>query len=145
MARSIFMVPVRIRWIEKLQCPFGHVLAGVVMSQSAREIGEVFIGIAKRIRPRILLQRILRHGGLEMFQRHGAFEAEFGRGPLKSGDGDGVIERIVQPAQMSGLRRDDQVGPDQPQVVTLARAEHHAMFARGRRAHGNGRRWSGAP
>ena len=64
-----------------------------------------------------------------MFQRHGAFEAEFGRGPLKSGDGDGVIERIVQPAQMSGLRRDDQVGPDQPQVVTLARAEHHAMFA----------------
>src|ERR1019366_4726239 len=58
-----------------------------------------------------------------MFKRHGAFEAEFGCGPLKSGDGDGVIERIVQPAQMSGLRRDDQVGPDQPQVVTLARAE----------------------
>src|ERR1700688_4207001 len=64
-----------------------------------------------------------------MFKRHGAFEAEFGCGPLKSGDGDRIIERIVQPAQMSGLRRDDQVGPDQPQVVTLTRAEHHAMFA----------------
>src|SRR5580658_8672775 len=30
---------------------------------------------------------------------------------------------------MSRLRRDRQVGPDQPQVVTLSRAEHHAMFA----------------
>src|ERR1700681_4656385 len=64
-----------------------------------------------------------------MFKRHGALEAKFGRCPLKSGDGDRVIEGIVQPAQMSGLRRDDQVGLDQPQVVTLARAEHHAMFA----------------
>ena len=107
----------RIRWIEKLQRPFGHALARVVMSQSAREIGEVLIGIAERIRSRILFERILRHGVLEMLQRHGAFEAQFGRGPLKSGNGDGVIERIVQPAQVSGLRRDDQVGPDQPQVV----------------------------
>src|ERR1700694_4304598 len=30
---------------------------------------------------------------------------------------------------MSGLWRDDQVGPDQPQVVTLAWTEHHAVFA----------------
>src|ERR1035438_7469882 len=37
-----------------------------------------------------------------MLQRHGAFEAELGRGPLKSGNRDGVIERIVQPAQLSG-------------------------------------------
>src|ERR1700685_3214186 len=29
---------------------------------------------------------------------------------------------------MRGLRRDDQVGPDQPQIVTLPRAEHHAML-----------------
>ena len=64
-----------------------------------------------------------------MLQRHGAFEAQFGRGPLKSGNGDRVIERVVQPAQLSGLRRDEQIGSDQPQVVTLARAEHHAMFA----------------
>src|ERR1035441_441729 len=64
-----------------------------------------------------------------MFKRHGAFEVEFGCGPLKRGDGDRIIERIMQPAQMSGLRRDDQVGPDQPQVVTFARAEQHAMFA----------------
>ena len=54
---------------------------------------------------------------------------QFGRSPLKSGNGDGVIERIVQPAQVNGLRRDDQVGSDQPQVMTRARAEHHAMFA----------------
>src|ERR1019366_2342344 len=64
-----------------------------------------------------------------MLQRHSAFDAEFGRGPLKSGNGDGVIERIVLPAQVSGLRRDDQVGPEQPQVVTRARAHHDAMFA----------------
>ena len=63
-----------------------------------------------------------------MFNRHGAFEAKFGCGPLKSGDGDRVIERIVQPAQMRGLRRDLQVRPNQPQVVTFARAEQHAMF-----------------
>ncbi len=65
-----------------------------------------------------------------MLQRHGAFEAELGRGPLKSGNRDGVIERIVQPAQLSGSRRDGQVGSDQPQVVTGARAEHHAMLAK---------------
>ena len=64
-----------------------------------------------------------------MLQRHRAFEAQFGRGSLKSGDGDGVIERIVQPAQVARLRRDDQLGPDQPQVVAFARPEHHAMFA----------------
>ena len=38
-----------------------------------------------------------------MLQRHSAFEAEFGRDPLKSGNGDRVIERIVHPAQVSGV------------------------------------------
>src|SRR3954470_11955793 len=31
---------------------------------------------------------------------------------------------------MSGFRRDRQLGRDQPQIVTLARPEHHAMFAK---------------
>ena len=38
-----------------------------------------------------------------------------------------------------------QTGPDQPQVVTLARAEHHAMFAEADGLASSGRRWSGAP
>ena len=100
-----------------------------MMRQGTHEIREVLIGIAERIHPRIFLKRILRQGSLEMLQRHGAFETKLGGCPLKSGDGDRVIERIVQPAQMSGLRRDCQVRLDQPQVVTLARPEHHAVFA----------------
>src|SRR5271157_3105585 len=63
-----------------------------------------------------------------MLQRHGAFKTQFRRGPLKRGNGNRVIERVVQPAQLSGLRRDEQTGSDQPEVVTLARAEHHPMF-----------------
>ena len=58
----------------------------------------------KGIRSRIFFERILWHGVLEMLQCRDAFEAQFGRSPLKSGNGDGVIEQIVQPAQVSGLR-----------------------------------------
>src|SRR5579862_9059971 len=65
-----------------------------------------------------------------MLNRHRTLEAEFGCSPVKSGDGDGVIERIMQPSQVSGFRCDDQIGPKQPQVVTLTRAEHHAMLAK---------------
>src|ERR1039457_3749607 len=63
-----------------------------------------------------------------MLQRHGAFETQFRRGTVKSGHGDGVIEWVVQPAQLGGLRRNEQVGSDQPEVVTGPWAEHHAMF-----------------
>ena len=47
----------------------------VVVSQREREIGKVLIGVPKRILPRVLLKRVVRHGVLEMLERHGAFKA----------------------------------------------------------------------
>ena len=67
MARSIFMVPVvsdasrncSAHW-TRFQPDNG--------SQGAVEIGEVVVGIAERICPRVFLKRIFRQRGLEMFQ-----------------------------------------------------------------------------
>src|SRR4030095_10784719 len=64
-----------------------------------------------------------------MLQRHDAFETKLRRCPLESGDSHRIIERIVQPAQMNGMRFDCQMGLDQSQVMTLAGAEHHAVLA----------------
>ena len=64
-----------------------------------------------------------------MFQRYYAFVTKLRRCPLEGSDSHRVIERIVQPAQTSRLRFDRQVRPYQPQVVALARSEHHAVFA----------------
>jgi hypothetical protein len=64
-----------------------------------------------------------------MFQRHSAFKAKLRRGSFESGNRDGVIEGIVQPSQMGGLRGDDQFSSNQSQIVAGARTEHHAVFA----------------
>ena len=83
MARSIFMVPVRVGRIQKLQGPLGHVRGVVMMRQRALQIGKVLVGIAERICPRVFFQRILRQRVFEMLQRHGAFEAQFRVVPSK--------------------------------------------------------------
>ena len=50
-------------------------------------------------------------------------------GRVERGDGDRIVEDVVQPAQTRRARQDVEFRAHQPQIVALARAEHHAMLA----------------
>ncbi len=78
-----------------------------------------------------------------MLQGDGALEAELGGVFVECRDSDGVVEWIVQPAQVRGSRRDRQIRADKTQIVTFAGAKHHAMFAEADRVRGNDRWWCG--
>src|SRR5580693_4905607 len=64
-----------------------------------------------------------------MFQRHRTFKAQLPSGALKRSHRHGIIERIVQPAQLNRLRRNSETGADQPKIVAFSRPEHHAMLS----------------
>src|SRR5208282_601662 len=63
----------------------------------------------------------------EMFEFNFAFEAKFLSGGIKRCDRDGIAEHIVQPAERRGLRGYYEPRGEQPQVVTVARTQHHPM------------------
>ncbi len=53
---------------------------------------------------------------------------------VESGDRDAVAEHVMDPAQRSRLRRDLELGKEQPQVMAVARAHHDAVLAERDRA-----------
>ena len=48
-------------------------------------------------------------------------------------DADGVAEHVADPLHRGGLRVDRERLAEHPQIVAVARAQHHAMFAEGHR------------
>ena len=78
--------------------------ARVMRGQPAGEIGKILVRISKRIRLGAILNRVFGQRAFEMFERHGAFKAQLTGSALEGRDRDGIIERIVKPAQVSRLR-----------------------------------------
>src|SRR5579862_5554202 len=93
------------------------------------EIGEILIRIPERIRLGVVFERVFGNGALEMFERHGTFKAQLTGGAFEGRDRNRIIERIMKPTQIRRLRGNRQPGADQPEIVTFARPEHHAMLA----------------
>jgi hypothetical protein len=93
------------------------------------QLGAVIIGIAERIRLRLALQRIVRQRRLQMLQRDGTVEAQLLGGVAERGDGDGVVEHVVEPAEVGGAGKDVESRSHQAKIVALAWAKHHPMLA----------------
>jgi len=85
-----------------------------VGGQPAGEIGKIFVRIAERIRLGIILDWVFGQGAFEVFERYGAFKAQFTGSALEGCDRDRIIERIVKPPQASRSGRDRQPGAYQP-------------------------------
>ena len=62
-----------------------------------------------------------------MLQRDGAIEAELGGLAGEGCNCHRIVEYVVQPAYLQGARQDDELGPNQAEVMTLPRSEHHTM------------------
>ena len=79
------------------------------------------------LRPRLGAE--IRHVVGVMVDANRALEPQFRRPRLEPRQRDAVAERVVDPVDVRRLRRDAQARVDQPLVVAVARAEHHAMVA----------------
>jgi hypothetical protein len=64
-----------------------------------------------------------------MLRPKGRFEYQLGGRIGKSGDRNGVAEHIVHPAQLRRLRRDDDSGIQEAQIMAVARPTHESMLA----------------
>src|SRR5215211_2480120 len=62
-----------------------------------------------------------------------AFEAQLAAPPREARCRNAVSEHVMHPTEVSRVRRDGELGLDQPLVVAVARAKHHAMLAKGDR------------
>ncbi len=62
-------------------------------------------------------------------KRHDAFKAKLRSGTIEFGDGDGIVEYIMEPAKTNRVGQDAQAGPEELKVVTLPRPEHHAVLS----------------
>jgi hypothetical protein len=58
-----------------------------------------------------------------------AFESQFARLAPKARNGDTISERVMDPAQLRRLGRDLNLRVEELLIVTVARPEHHAVFA----------------
>src|SRR5579872_5537319 len=77
---------------------------------------------------RVILQRVFRQGNLEMPKRYEALKAQFRGGSLKVGNGNGIVEDVMEPAETNRIGRNAQAGLEKLEVVTFPRPEHHAML-----------------
>jgi hypothetical protein len=59
-----------------------------------------------------------------------AVETKLGRRFVKGCDGHRIVEDVVKPPKVRGARQDIQLRAHEPEIVTLARPKHHAMFAK---------------
>ena len=64
-----------------------------------------------------------------MLEGDRAVEAKLGRRGVERCDRHRVVEDVVKPAELGWLRHDVQLRADEPEIVALARPEHHAMLA----------------
>src|SRR2546426_9982234 len=65
-----------------------------------------------------------------MFERDRAVETKLGRRFVKRGDGHRIVEDVVKPPKGRRPRQDIQLRAEEPEIVTLARPKHHAVFAK---------------
>jgi len=98
--------------------------------QSADEIGPFVIRIAKGKGLRPNLEGVVGKRRLQMFERDRAVETKLGRRFVKRCDGHRVVEDVVKPPNGRRPRQDIQLRAEEPEIVTLARPKHHAVFAK---------------
>ncbi len=116
--------------VEVLRYPPIQNVAGMLADEGTRQIRQFFIRIAERVEFRVFLEWIFGQSCFEMFQCDAAVETKLGRGTIEDRDRDGVVEGIVQPADMGRIRCDFQARFQKPEVVAFPRAEHHPVFAK---------------
>ena len=68
-----------------------------------------------------------------MLESDRAVETKLGRRGVERCDGHRVVEDVVKPAKLGWARQDIELRADEPEIVTLARPEHHAMLAKSHR------------
>ena len=114
---------------QHVRSPEINCVIGVFAVQGADKFGPVLRRIAEWERHGVGFELIVGQRCLGVLQRDRTVEAEAVGLAAEGCYRDRIVEHIMQPMQPRGLWKDDQLAPDQAQIVTLARAEHHAMFA----------------
>jgi hypothetical protein len=64
-----------------------------------------------------------------VFKANEALETQLRRPSCESRDRNAIVEHVVHPTQIDGLRRDPELGGEKLLVVAVARPQHHAVLA----------------
>ena len=99
------------------------------------EVGQFLRVIGEGIGARPLLELEFRFVGRDVLERDGVLDAEAAGLADKVGDGDAIVENVVDPAKPVRTGLDVEACVQQPLVVAVARTQHHPMLAE---PHGDG-------
>ena len=79
--------------------------------------------------PRSILEHELGFFGRDMFKRDVALDPEASGLPPEVGDGDGIVEDVVNPSETMGLGFNFEPGIEKPLILAAARAQHHPVLS----------------
>ena len=117
--------------IEKIPRPGRQLAVGIAILRRdvLHEVGKLVVVVEERIEIRRIVRGQRELVGGTVLDRDGGGEGQ-GFGALVEGrDRDAVAEHVVDPAQRHRLRHDVEAALEHAQVVTVARAQHDAVFA----------------